>query len=488
VQCAASPNRDELAGALDVLRGMTAEAAIERGEFRAALHTLQHETSGATAEPGRLLMRFNVEVRLQEFAAAEASIHRIVQIAPDVAAPMTAFAHAARAEQMAAVRLRDPNQAGQRTGVGLPPPYLLALVKAGVCNASGDAAGAVAALAEAKQMTPAITGTVTRVSGSTEPFTALADSDALTGATLPIYDGPKLVDVPFSDLRSVAFRDPKTTLDVMWLVADLELADGRRLTVRVPSLYPGTGLADDPTLRTGQSTAWQHERGYAVALGQRDLALSTPDGSSVMVGVLGIRRIDFNVAQRTAGAGGRGAEPGASATAKPVRAISGALVTVLGARAAFPLLSYVLHVFGLGPTAFELIRGALTLGSIVLYFVWFARLHDWLVAARGGAKYGKGLAIGGWFIPILNVALPYLALDDAARRALGRSSPAVLGWWASYLLMTLLSILFALVHGSAFAMPSATVGNALLWLSTLSTVAAYGLWALVVRDVTRAVR
>lgn len=46
---------------------MSVEAAIEKGEFEQALASLEHETSGPGVDPGRLLMRFNMEVRLQRF-------------------------------------------------------------------------------------------------------------------------------------------------------------------------------------------------------------------------------------------------------------------------------------------------------------------------------------------------------------------------------------------------------------------------------------
>ncbi|NUP10071.1 MAG: thioredoxin domain-containing protein [Polyangiaceae bacterium] len=277
---------------------MSVEEAIEKGDFRQALTSLEHETSASEVEPSRLLMRFNIEVRLQRFDAAQATMRRLVMAAPEVAAPMSAFAAAAHAEELATRRRHDPACAGRGAALGLPPPHLLALAKAWACHANGNAHEAKAALAEAATLTPATSGTITRVGGGTQRFSAISDSDELTGATLPVYDGAKLLDLPFSELSSIAFLAPKTSFDVMWSAADIEMVDGTRLRGRIPSFYAGTGVADDGSVRTGQVTTWQHDRGYAEALGQRDWSVTLAEGGHTMVGILGVQRIDFDNARR----------------------------------------------------------------------------------------------------------------------------------------------------------------------------------------------
>ncbi|NUO48650.1 MAG: hypothetical protein HOV80_07320, partial [Polyangiaceae bacterium] len=257
---------------------MSAEAAIEKGEFEQALTSLEHETNGPSVDPGRLLMRFSMEVRLQRFEAAQATMRRLVAAAPEVAAPMSAFGAAAQAEELLTMRRRDPRAAGKGSAIGMPPPHLLALMKASVCHVNGDAQGAHAAIAEANALTPPTAGTITRVGGAQQRFTAISDSDELTGATLPFYDGATLLDLPFSDLASMSFLDPKTSFDVMWSLVDIEMVDGRRLRGRIPSYYAGTGVAADRSVRIGQQTTWQRDRGYAEALGQRDWSVTLADG------------------------------------------------------------------------------------------------------------------------------------------------------------------------------------------------------------------
>jgi len=277
---------------------MTIEQRMQDGDFEGALALLHEQTAGPSPDPGLLLMRFNLEVRVQRFDAAERSIRRVIELAPQVAAPMNAFARNARAEAAATARMTNPTAASRRSGVGAPPPFALAYVKAAVLHAQRDHAGAAAALAAAKPMTPAMPGTLTWRNGRTARFADLVDSDDLTGPILPCYEGETVLDLAYSQLRSVTFLDGSTSFDTMWIPAEIVPATGDPLRARVPAYHVGTGVADDPTVRTGQMTLWDHAHGYAQAIGQRDLKLLNGDGGMSMVGILQVRRIEFDASAR----------------------------------------------------------------------------------------------------------------------------------------------------------------------------------------------
>lgn len=274
---------------------MSIEQSIERGEFETALALLVQATSGPSPDPGQLLMIFNMEVRLQRFEAAEVSMRRLCAAAPQVAPVMERYRVAAHAEATATARLTDPALAGKRKALGAPPPYAMAYVKAAVLHAQRDYVGAAAAIAEGRTYAPPASGTLTWINGRTARFTNLTDTDDLTGPNLPFYDGGTLLDVPYSQLRSVTFLDPKTSFDVMWLSAEVVTAGGKALMLRVPSYYVGTGKAKEGTVRTGQETMWEHDRGYAQGIGQRDFKVTTPEGGALMVGILQLRKIELDV-------------------------------------------------------------------------------------------------------------------------------------------------------------------------------------------------
>jgi protein involved in temperature-dependent protein secretion len=277
---------------------MTFEQQMQDGDFEGALALLRQQTAGPRPDPGLLLTVFNLEVRLQRFEAADQAIRRVIELAPQVAAPMTAFARSARAEAVATRRMTDPTVAGRRAAVIAPPPFALAFVQAAVRHAQRDHAGAAAALAEAKAMTPATPGTLTWRNGRTARFADLVDSDDLTGPILPCYDGETVLDLAYCQLTSVTFGDGGTSFDVMWLPTQIVLANGKQIAVRVPAYHVGTGVADDPSIRTGEMTMWDHSHGYAQAIGQRDFKVVNAEGGMSMVGILQVRRIDFDAPQR----------------------------------------------------------------------------------------------------------------------------------------------------------------------------------------------
>lgn len=482
---------------------MNAEQAIEQGDFQGALAALEQETSGGAADPSRLLVRFQMEVRLCRFPAAAATMQRLVAAAPEIAPAMSVFAAAAQAEELAIARRRDPALAGRRSTVGLPSPYALALAKAATLDAQGDAAGAAAAIREAQAATPRIAGTLVRVGGAPLPFVGITDTDELTGATLPLYVGAQLLDLPLADLASLEFLQPKISLDLLWAPVEITMVDGQRLSGRVPSLYPGSGLAGDASVRTGQSTTWDRQRGHAVGYGLRDWSITLPDGGQSLMGISRVARIDFDNPRRAqAGApgawGSQGAAMGASNATGPssplaasVHAIAGATVIALGARAALPALGRLTGMLGLPfipYVLYEGLKGLTALVGVILYFVWFARLYAWVRQERGGTEYSTGMAIGGWFIPFLNFVIPYRALNDAAKRTLGGPAPLVGLWWGAYLVAMPLQFFFgSLAPGSQIDLPPALM-VLLGWLNSIAQITAYGVWAKLVRDLSDRVR
>ncbi|MEO8701297.1 MAG: type VI secretion system accessory protein TagJ [Kofleriaceae bacterium] len=277
---------------------MTAEDRMQQGDFEGALGILVAQNA-AQPDPGQLLMQFSLEVRLQRFAAADQTIRRIVQLAPEVAGPMQSFAANARAEAAATARMTDPSLAGRRAGIGMPPPHALAYVKAAVHHAQGDHAGVVAALAEAKPLTPATPGTFTWRSGRTARFASLVDSDDLTGPILPCYERDTVLDLAYTQLRSITFGEMKTSFDVMWIPAQIVPVEGNPMIVKVPAYHVGTGVAREASLRSGQMTMWNHDRGYAEAIGQRDFAMLTAEGGKSMVGILQVGKIEFDAVTAT---------------------------------------------------------------------------------------------------------------------------------------------------------------------------------------------
>lgn len=74
-----------------------------------------------------------------------------------------------------------------------------------------------------------------------------------------------------------------------------------------------------------------------------------------------------------------------------------------------------------------------------------AAFGRWLYQARrnagrsgGSLKWAPGWAVGGWFIPVANLMIPYLVLRDVRRASAPASRSAPVGWWWTSVLVTVL--------------------------------------------------
>lgn len=271
------------------------DSLLQRGELHHALELARAQLAHH-AEPDLLLLAFGLEVRVHEFDRAAATLARLIELAPQAAAGLEAYGRYARAEKRRLERLTDPEVAGARSAMLPPPPHLLAYSAAAVAHARGDHAAAATALEEANATRPRMSGTLVRHSGATVRFIDLVDLDALTGAVLPCYGGDALLDVPYSQLRSLKFHRGQTALDALWLPTELLLVDGTAARVRVPSLYTGSGLSSIAGARLGNTTMFFYETGYAVGTGQRDLEVHGEDGGRSMIGLTAIAELQLDPA------------------------------------------------------------------------------------------------------------------------------------------------------------------------------------------------
>jgi protein involved in temperature-dependent protein secretion len=285
------------------------EELIREGEFQAALASLREQTRGETPDLGLVLMTFSLEVRLHQFGQADVTLDRLSALSPQLADGLNAYRMCAHAERARTLRLIDPSAAGQRAALMPPPPFAYAYIRAATACAQGDHAAVVTALAEANAQRPAVSGTLTRSDGTAMPFVDLLDSDDLTGATLPCFAGGQLLDIPYVQLRAIRFVRGSSSFDAMWLPTEIATITGDVHRLRVPALYTGTGVAEEPAVRTGLMTSWNHDHGYARGVGQRDFKVSKEGGGFALVGALQVARIEFDAGSEGS-AGGPDGPPG----------------------------------------------------------------------------------------------------------------------------------------------------------------------------------
>lgn len=137
-----------------------------------------------------------------------------------------------------------------------------------------------------------------------------------------------------------------------------------------------------------------------------------------------------------------------------------------------------------GPSAMNGLHSLLSLTTTVTLIVWSYRLFAGLPGKR---DWSPAMAVLAWFIPVANFVLPGLVMRSGWRAVSGgQGGGLALLWWALHLLTIGFSLFFSGL-GPMLVEPvqAATFFMAMSWLSTFTTLAAYGLLLFIVKDVTR---
>lgn len=163
---------------------------------------------------------------------------------------------------------------------------LLARVEAMGAWGRGERVTAVERLAKASETENSIR---VRVDGT--EFDGVEDTDELLGTCLEVFAGGCYLLLPFRNLRLLELSEPKHLLDLLWVPAQLEDAEGSAANVHLPVLYAGSYSAKTP-LQLGRGTEWSEEDGVVRGYGQKMLAFgggSDPDDRAL----LSVRRFEL---------------------------------------------------------------------------------------------------------------------------------------------------------------------------------------------------
>jgi len=76
----------------------------------------------------------------------------------------------------------------------------------------------------------------------------------------------------------------------------------------------------------------------------------------------------------------------------------------------------------------------------VLFIIWLYQAHHSAALDRAVMRHGSGWAIGGWFVPVLNLWRPCQVARDVYRGATSRESGLVLWWWGVWLLALFMQV------------------------------------------------
>jgi len=166
-----------------------------------------------------------------------------------------------------------------------PPVHVRARAQALASFRRGDLELADKTLREAEA--PSLPGIL-----NGEPFDAIRDYDDLLGSVLEAFVGGRYLWVPLERIRKLTLSAPSTSIDLLWIRAELEDMEGATASVYVPALYEGSYASSNEKIRLGQMTDWVDQGGLFRGSGQRIL-LTARAGSENEAAILSVNTIEF---------------------------------------------------------------------------------------------------------------------------------------------------------------------------------------------------
>src|SRR5262249_46344026 len=107
-----------------------------------------------------------------------------------------------------------------------------------------------------------------------KPFTSLRDCDDLFGPVLEIMGHGSYFWVPLEQIDTLSLTAPRFPRDLLWLPGHLEMRDGPRGDVFLPTVYPGSHEHADNQIKLGRATNWKSEEsGPVLGVGARTFLL-----------------------------------------------------------------------------------------------------------------------------------------------------------------------------------------------------------------------
>lgn len=251
---------------------------LRRGELQKALEAA---TDGVRRSPTDIDQRYALVALLTmrgELDRADSHLEAISSLRPDLAFAASVYRACLEAEEERRRVFEGKAMPGR-------PPEPSAIVDNRIALrrsllGDGDPGAAMAACADE----PRVSGTM-----DGDAFASLADHDDALGGVLEVFASGRYLWLPFANLRSLSFEEPKGLFDLLWAGCNFEDRDGRRAAVHVPVHYAGTSTHPDPLVRCGRKTEWADEGGVAFrGFGPRVLRADDRE-----VPLLDIRRIEL---------------------------------------------------------------------------------------------------------------------------------------------------------------------------------------------------
>jgi type VI secretion system protein ImpE len=260
---------------------MLAEQTLRDGRVEEALGELQAEVRKAPDNAEYRVFLFQLLCVTGEWERARAQLKVLGELNPG-ALPLVHVYGAAITCEM----LRGDVFAGARTPLilGEPLPWVALLLQGLSEAAHGRVTAAAALRADALDKARVVPGTI-----DGEAFEWIADADSRLGPVCEAVINGQYYWVPFERLRSVSLEAPSDLRDVVWMPAQLHLANGGETAALIPARYPGSEKDRDNGIRLSRKTEWD-EVAPETFHGRGQRMFATTGGEYAL---LSVRRIEL---------------------------------------------------------------------------------------------------------------------------------------------------------------------------------------------------
>ena len=242
-----------------------ARELLRAGELAASLAVLQDQVRGDPSNAEKRVFLFQLLSVLGQWERAATQL----EVAAELDAKTLAMAQMYR-EALKCEALRVDVFAGRKSPLifGEPEEWLALLIEALLVQGSERGGQADALRARALELAPASSGAI-----NGERFEWIADADSRLGPVCEAVINGRYYWVPFARLARVDIEEPTDLRDVAWTPVHFQFTNGGESVGIIPSRYPGSEAAEDPTLCLARQTAWLQVRPDVYeGLGQRVLA------------------------------------------------------------------------------------------------------------------------------------------------------------------------------------------------------------------------
>lgn len=241
---------------------MSAQEALRAGHLDDALTLLKQDVRRQPADARLRIFLFQLLCVNGEWDRALTQLNVAGELDAGALLMVQTYREALRCEVY-----RSEVFAGKRTPVSLgePEPWFASLVQSLAIEAQGNHQEAVRLRRRAYEAAPMAPGSL-----NGQHFEWLADGDVRLGPCLELIVNGRYYWAPLHRVRRMVMEPPSDLRDFVWTPVQMHWANGGETVALIPTRYPGSEAAADPTLRLSRRTEWQEQSTDAYfGLGQR---------------------------------------------------------------------------------------------------------------------------------------------------------------------------------------------------------------------------